>query len=184
MNRWGILVVALLVLSGCAVPVAGTPVAAPVTSGAGADAELVRWMNNFCGVANYLVASGGVSTGEPATDPAAAKKQLSEALGRVVDVLNVAVHDLGELTPAPAPAGDTAVQVTVEPLTKARDKLASAKSTVDGATGLTMDVYSTVLQNMTEAVGVMNEGVEKMTNVSLPPEFVAAGKEAANCKAK
>lgn len=171
----------VLATAGCATPVAGRPVAAPVTVQASSP-EVVRWMNNFCGVANYMIASGGVQFDQPPPDPAAAKKAISDALGRVVDVLNVAVHDLEELTPAPVAAADASIEVIVEPLSKARDKFVSAKSTVDGAPEMTTDVFSSVMQNMTEAVSVMNEAVEKMSVVSLPDEFATAAAQAENCK--
>ncbi|GAA1350083.1 hypothetical protein GCM10009660_46270 [Catellatospora bangladeshensis] len=171
----------LLVTAACAAPVEGRPVAAPITTKA-ASGEVVRWMNNFCGIANYMIASGGVQVDQPPADPAAAKKAISDALGRVVDVLNVAVHDLEELTPAPVTAADAAVEVVVEPLSKARDKFVLAKSTVDGATEMTTDVFSSVMQNMTEAVSVMNEAVEKMSVVTLPDEFKEAATQAENCR--
>ncbi|QQQ74579.1 hypothetical protein IOD16_25935 [Saccharothrix sp. 6-C] len=182
MKRW-VVAVALVGLTGCAVPVAGQPTAGPVSSVPGTDAgpEVVRWMNNFCGVAKYMVASGGVSFDQTQTDPAAAKKSVSDSLGRVIDVLDVVLHDLDELTPAPSPAADTAVEVISEPLTRARDKFVSAKSTVDAAAEMTTDVFSTVIQDMTEAVTVMNEAVEKMDVVSLPDEFRDAAARAENC---
>lgn len=183
-KRWVVAVaVALVGLTGCAVPVAGQPTAGPMSSVPGTDAgpEVVRWMNNFCGVAKYMVASGGVSFDQTQTDPAAAKKSVSDSLGRVIDVLDVVLHDLGELTPAPSPAADTAVEVISEPLTRARDKFVSAKSTVDAAAEMTTDVFSTVIQDMTEAVTVMNEAVEKMDVVSLPDEFRDAAARAENC---
>ncbi|MEU4806023.1 hypothetical protein [Actinosynnema sp. NPDC023587] len=181
-QRFVFAVVALtLATAGCATPVAGRPVAGPVPT-TSSSPEVVRWMNNFCGVANYLVASGGVRFDQPPSDPAAAKKAISDVLGRVVDVLDVAVHDLDELTPAPVTAADAAVEVIVEPLGRARDKFVSAKSTVDGAAEMTTDVFSTVMQNMTEAVSVMNEAVEKMSVVSLPDEFTEAGRQAENCR--
>ena len=180
-KRWAIALALTLATAGCATPVAGRPVAGPVTVRT-ASPEIVRWMNNFCGVANYMVASGGVQLDQPPADPTAAKKAISDALGRVVDVLNVAVHDLEELTPAPVTAADAAIEVIVEPLSKARDKFVSAKSTVDGAATMTGDVFSSVMQNLTEAVSIMNDAVEKMSVVSLPDEFTAAGKQADNCK--
>jgi hypothetical protein len=180
-KRWVVAAVALAGLTGCAVPVAGTPTPGPTSSVAAADSDVVRWMNNYCGVAKYMVASGGVAFDQQYTDPAAAKKSVSDALGRVVDVLDVVLHDLDELTPAPTPAADTAVEVISEPLTRARDKFVSAKSTVDGAPELTIDVFSTVIQDMTEAVTVMNEAVEKMSVVSLPDEFRDAAAQAENC---
>ena len=180
-KRW-VVAVALFGLTGCAVPVAGQPVPGPTSSVAGAQPEVVRWVNNFCGVAKYMIASGGVQFDQPQqTDPAQAKKSTSESLGRVVDVLDVVLHDLGELTPAPSPAADTAVEVIVDPLTRARDKFVSAKSTVDAAPELTIDVFNTVIQDMTEAVTVMNEAVEKMAVVSLPDEFRDAAPQAENC---
>ncbi|WP_433262806.1 hypothetical protein ACQPZF_30500 [Actinosynnema sp. CS-041913] len=180
MKRFAVIAV-VLATAGCATPVAGRPVAGPVTTKTSSP-EVVRWMNNFCGVANYLVASGGVQVGEAPADPAAAKKSISDALGRVVDILDVAVHDLEELTPAPVTAADAAVEVIVEPLAKARDKFVSAKSTVDGAAELTTDVFSSVMQNMTEAVSVMNDAVEKMSVTSLPDEFTDAATQAENCR--
>ncbi|WP_158851632.1 hypothetical protein [Saccharothrix deserti] len=185
MKRWVVAAVALVGLTGltgCAVPVAGKPTPGPTSSAAGAKPEVVRWMNNFCGVAQYMVASGGVTFDQNQTDPAAAKKSISDNLGRVVDVLDVVLHDLDELTPAPTPAADTAVEIISEPLTRARDKFVSAKSTVDGAPELTADVFSTVIQDMTEAVTVMNEAVEKMGVVSLPDEFRDAAAQAENCE--
>ncbi|TQM84066.1 hypothetical protein FHX81_6504 [Saccharothrix saharensis] len=178
-KRW-VVAVALVGLTGCAVPVTGQPTAGPVSSG-GADAEVVRWVNNFCGVAKYMVASGGVQFDQTQTDPAEAKKAISDSLGRVVDVLDVVLHDLGELTPAPNPAADTAVEVISEPLGRARDKFVSAKATVDDAPEMTTDIFSTVIQDMTEAVTVMNEAVEKMAVVSLPDDFRAAAGQAENC---
>lgn len=184
-KRWVVAAVALVGLTGCAVPVAGKPVSGPTSSAAAASSEVVRWMNNFCGVAKYMVASGGVAfdQNQDPADPAAAKKSVSDSLGRVVDVLDVVLHDLDELTPAPTSAADTAVEIISEPLVRARDKFVSAKSTVDGAPELTTDVYSTVIQDMTEAVTVMNEAVEKMSVVSLPDEFRDAAGQAENCAA-
>lgn len=180
-KRW-LVAVALVGLTGCAVPVAGQPTPGPTSSAAaGADAEVVRWMNNFCGVANYMIASGGVQFDQTQTDPAAAKKAVSDSLGRVVDVLNVVLHDLDELTPAPSAAADTAIEVIHEPLTRARDKFVSAKSTVDAAPEMTTDIFNTVIQDMTEAVTVMNEAVEKMAVVSLPDDYRAAADQAENC---
>ncbi|WP_309116401.1 hypothetical protein [Saccharothrix sp.] len=175
---WSALVLATT--AACATPVAGKPVAGQVTT-AQADAEVVRWMNNFCGVANYLGASGGFTLGTPPTDPAEAKKSLSTSLGRVVDVLNVAVHDLDELTPAPVAAADTAVEVILEPLSKARDKFVLAKSTVDEAPELTLDIFGAVNQHLTEAVTMMNDGVEQVGLVSLPDDFREAADQAENC---
>ncbi|MBW4721049.1 hypothetical protein [Saccharothrix obliqua] len=172
-------VVLVLAAAGCSTAVHGRPVAGPVPASA---PEIVRWMNNFCGIANYMSASGGVQLGELPTDPAAAKKAIGDALERLVDVLDVALHDLDELTPAPVTAADTAVDVIVEPLTKARDKFVSAKSAVDGAAELTGDVFATVMQNLTEAVSVMNEAVEKMSAVSLPEAFTTAARQADNCR--
>src|SRR5687767_2248749 len=104
-KRWVVAVtVALVGLTGCAVPVAGQPTARPTPSGA--TPEVVRWMNNFCGVAKYMIASSAVSFDDTQTDPVEAKKSVSESLGRVVDVLDVVLHDLDELTPAPTPAAD------------------------------------------------------------------------------
>lgn len=179
-KRW-VVAVALVGLTGCAVPVTGQPTPGPTSSVAGAEPEVVRWMNNFCGVAKYMIASGGVSFDQTQTDPVEAKKSVSDSLGRVIDVLDVVLHDLDELTPAPTPAADTAVEVISEPLTRARDKFVSAKSTVDSAAELTTDVFSTVIQDMTEAVTVMNEAVEKMAVVSLPDEFRDAAGQAENC---
>ncbi|XVS62614.1 hypothetical protein ACQPYE_30750 [Actinosynnema sp. CA-299493] len=182
-KRW-VVAVALVGLTGCAVPVTGQPTAGPVSSVSGtngAEPEVVRWMNNFCGVAKYMVASGGVSFDQTQTDPVEAKKAVGDSLGRVIDVLDVVLHDLDELTPAPSPAADTAVEVISEPLTRARDKFVSAKSTVDAAAEMTTDVFSTVIQDMTEAVTVMNEAVEKMGVVSLPDEFRDAAGQAENC---
>ncbi|ONI89216.1 hypothetical protein ALI22I_17120 [Saccharothrix sp. ALI-22-I] len=181
MKRWVVAAVALVGLTGCAAPVAGRPMPGPTSSAASAKPEVVRWMNNFCAVADYMIASGGVTFDQNQTDPAAAKKSVSDNLGRVVDVLNVVLHDLDELTPAPTPAADTAVEIITEPLTRARDKFVSAKSTVDDAPELTTDVFSTVIQDMTEAVTVMQEAVEKMTVVSLPEEFRDAAAQAENC---
>ncbi|MEU4768319.1 hypothetical protein AB0H12_34220 [Actinosynnema sp. NPDC023794] len=179
-KRWVVaVVVALVGLTGCAVPVAGQPTARPTPSGA--TPEVVRWMNNFCGVAKYMIASSAVSFDDTQTDPVEAKKSVSESLGRVVNVLDVVLHDLDELTPAPTPAADTAVEVISEPLTRARDKFVSAKSTVDAAPEMTTDVFSTVIQDMTEAVTVMNEAVEKMDVVSLPDEYRDAVGDAENC---
>ncbi|MDQ2587698.1 hypothetical protein [Saccharothrix yanglingensis] len=183
MKRWVVAVVALAgpILAGCGTPVEGRAVPAPRSSTAGASPDLVRWMNNYCGVANYLIASGGVQFPQPEGDPAALKKAFSDSLGRVEDVLEVALHDLDELTPAPQPAADTAVEVIAGPLGRARDKFVSAKSTVDGAPELTADVFSSVMQDLTEAVTVMNEAVEKLDVVSLPDEFKDAGEQAENC---
>ncbi|MBB5804585.1 hypothetical protein F4560_004353 [Saccharothrix ecbatanensis] len=185
MKRWMVAAVALVGLTGCATPVTGTPTAGPTSSAAKAKPEVVRWMDNFCGVAQYMIASGGVQFDptQHATDPAAMKKALGDSLGRVIDVLDVVLHDLDELTPAPEPAADTAVEVINEPLTRARDKFVSAKSTVDAAPEMTTDVFSTVIQDVTEAVTVMNEAVEKMAVVSLPDEFKDAAGEAENCEA-
>lgn len=179
-KRW-VLAVALVGLTGCAVPVAGQPTPGPTSSAAAADPEVVRWMNNFCGVAKYMIASGGVQFDQTQTDPVEAKKAVGESLGRVVDVLDVVLHDLDELTPTPTPAADTAVEVINEPLTRARDKFVSAKSTVDAAPAMTTDIFSTVIQDMTEAVTVMNEAVEKMGVVSLPDEYRDAATHAENC---
>ncbi|MGM1064943.1 hypothetical protein [Saccharothrix sp. Mg75] len=184
MKRWVVAVALVGVgLTGCGSPVAGraVPVAEPSTTAPTPGPELVRWMNNYCGVANYMIASGGVQFPQPEGDPAQLKKGLADSLGRVVDVLEVALHDLDELTPAPQPAADTAVEVISEPLGRARDKFVSAKSTVDGAPELTADVFSSVMQDLTEAVAVMNEGMEKLDVVSLPDEFVDAGEQAENC---
>lgn len=183
-KRWVVAAVALVGLTGCAVPVAGVPSPGPTSSAAGAEPEVVRWVNNFCGVAKYMAASSGVSfdQSQTSTDPAAAKKAVADSLGRVVDVLNVVLHDLDELTPAPDPAADTAVEVIHEPLTRARDKFVSAKATVDTAPEMTTEVFSTVIQDMTEAVTVMNEAVEKMGVVSLPDEFRDAAGQAENCE--
>nr|BFE49481.1 hypothetical protein GCM10017745_29080 [Saccharothrix mutabilis subsp. capreolus] len=175
---WPALVLATT--AACATPVAGNPVAADVTT-AKADAEVVRWMNNFCGVANYLSASGGYTLDAPPADPAEAKKALSTSLGRVVDVLNVAVHDLDELTPAPVVAADTAVEVILEPLSKARDKFTLAKSTVDEAPEMTLEIFAAVNQHLTEAVTMMNDGVEQVSLVSLPDDFREAAGQAENC---
>lgn len=181
-KRW-VVAVALVGLTGCAVPVTGQPAPGPTSSASGAEPEVVRWMNNFCGVAKYMIASGGVQFDQTQTDPVQAKKSVSDSLGRVVDVLDVVLHDLDELTPAPTPAADTAVEVISEPLTRARDKFVSAKSAVDAAPEMTLDIYSAVIQDMTEAVTVMNEGVEKMGVVSLPDEFRDAAGQAENCAA-
>lgn len=175
-KRW-VVALAVLGVAGCGTPVAGRAVPGAVTP----DAEIVRWMNNFCGVADYMVASGGVQFDQTETDPAAAKKSLSESLGRLVDVLDVVLHDLDELTPAPSPAADTAVEVIQEPLGRMRDKVAQAKSTVDGTPELTVDVYSTVIQDLTEAVSVQGEVVEKIEAVSLPDDFKVAAAHAENC---
>jgi hypothetical protein len=179
-KRLGVLV--LLLLAGCASPIAGKPVAGPRSATPEASADVVKWMNNFCGVANYMIASGGVAFNEVPADPAAAKKSISDSLGRVVDVLNVAIHDLDELTPAPVAAADTAVEVILDPLGRARDEFVSAKSAIDGVTELTTDVFSEVMQNMTEATSVLNEAVEKMSAITLPEEFQQAAKRAENCE--
>lgn len=175
--------VALAGLTGCATPVAGTATPGPTSSVVGAKPEIVRWMDNFCGVAQYMIASGGVQfdPNEHAADPVALRKSLSDSLGRVIDVLDVVLHDLDELTPAPTPAADTAVEVINEPLTRARDKFVSAKSAVDAASEMTTDVFASVIQDMTEAVTVMNEAVEKIDVVSLPDEFKDAAGQAENC---
>src|SRR5688500_20234807 len=91
-----------------------------------------------------MIASGGVQfdPNEHAA-PAALRKSLSDSLGRVIDVLDVVLHDLDELTPAPTPAADTAVEVINEPLTRARDKFVSAKSSIDAAPEMTTDVFAT-----------------------------------------
>ncbi|MFD1150174.1 hypothetical protein [Saccharothrix hoggarensis] len=182
MKRWLVAAVAVVGLTGCASPVAGRAVAGPTTSAAAGNPEVVRWVNNYCAMANYLVASAGVTLDQEASaDPATAKKSVSDSLGRVVDVLDVALHDLEGLTPAPTPAADTAVEVVSEPLTRARDKFVSAKATVDGAAEMTPDVFSTVIQDMTEAVTVMQEGVEKIGVVSLPDEYRDAAEHAEEC---
>ncbi len=174
--------VALAGLTGCATPVAGTPTPGPTSSVAVAKPEVVRWMDNFCGVAQYMIASGGVQFDpNEHADPAALRKSLSDSLGRVIDVLDVVLHDLDELTPAPTPAADTAVEVINEPLTRARDKFVSAKSSVDAAPEMTTDVFAAVIQDMTEAVTVMNEAVEKIDVVSLPDEYKDAAGQAENC---
>ncbi|MBP2337912.1 hypothetical protein JOF41_004090 [Saccharothrix coeruleofusca] len=183
MTRWVLLVSALLLSAGCAAPVAGKPVAAPVTSSAAAAApdEVVRWVDKFCGVANYLIAAGSVSAGQPTGDPARMKQAMSESLGRVVDVLDVALHDLAELSPAPDPAADTSVELITTPLAEARDKFAAAREAVDNAPELTGEVFEGVMKNMTEAVTGMTQGVEKLAVVSLPEQFQRAVPQAPNC---
>lgn len=180
-KRWLVAAVTLGGLTGCAAPVEGQAIAGPTSSVAAAKPEVVRWMDNYCAMANYLVASGGVTLDQNATDPAAAKKSVSDSLGRVVDVLDVALHDLDALTPAPTPAADTAVEVVIDPLSRARDKFVSAKATVDAAPEMTPDVFSAVLRDMTEAVTVMEEAVEKIGVVSLPDEYRDAADQADNC---
>ncbi|MFC6088464.1 hypothetical protein [Saccharothrix lopnurensis] len=178
MKRW-VVALAVFGVAGCGTPVAGRAV--PGELPAAPDTGVVRWVNNFCAVADYMIASGGVQFDPPTGDPAQAKKAVSESLGRVVDVLNVVLHDLDELTPAPEPAADTAVEVIREPLGRARDEFAKAKSTVDGAPELTVEVYSSAIQDMTEAVAVMNDAVEKMGVVSLPDDYRDAAGHAENC---
>jgi hypothetical protein len=173
-KRW-LVGLAVLGVAGCGTSVAGRAV--PGETPAAPDAGIVRWVNNFCAVADYMVASGGVQFDQTATG----KEAVSESLGRVVGVLDVALHDLDELTPAPDPAADTAVEVIREPMGRARDEFAKAKSAVDNAPELTVEVYSAVIQDMTEAVSVMNEAVEKIGVVSLPDEFREAAEHAENC---
>ncbi|GAA3875816.1 hypothetical protein GCM10022243_45920 [Saccharothrix violaceirubra] len=185
-KRWVWVVVGLVVLAGCSVPVPGTPVAEGRAIGVKKTypEAVMLWMANWCGVADYLVASGQTEVAEPAADPAVAKKQLSDQLGRLVDVLDVVLHDLGELTPAPAPAAETAVDIVTEHLTKARDKFAAAKEILDDADRLTDDVFASVTRNLGDATATMAEAVEKMNAITLPPDFVEAGKQTGNCTGK
>lgn len=181
-NRWVPLVGALLLSAGCAAPIAGKPVAGPTTSSsAAASDEVVRWVDKFCGVANYLIAAGSITGDQPTGDVAEMKRAMSESMGRVVGVLDVALHDLAELSPAPDPAADTAVELINAPLTEARDKFAAAKEAVDNAPELTGEVFEGVMKNMTEAVTGMSQGVEKLAVVSLPEEFQRAVPQAPNC---
>ena len=176
---WVVALATVPVLAGCTGSVEGTPVGRPV---APADPGLVRWVDNFCGVANYLVASGSFTVAPAdATDPADVKQSFSSSLGRVVDVLNVAVHDLEELTPAPVSSADAVIELVAEPLGKARDKFVSAKASVDGADPLTPAVFESVSKDVVDATKVMGDAVGRLALVSLPEEMKSAVPQAPNC---
>jgi hypothetical protein len=180
-GRLGVVVLAAVVpvLAGCTSTVAGTAVGQRVPP---ADPAMVRWVDNFCGVANYLVASGSLTVAPvDSADPAVVKQSFSGSLGRVVDVLNVALHDLDALTPAPVSSADTVVELITEPLGEARDKFTSAKAALDAANTLTVDVFSTLTKDITDATKVMGDAVSRLGVVSLPEELKRAVPQAANC---
>lgn len=183
-GRLGVVVLAAVVpvLAGCTSTLAGTPVGQDVPPSTPADASVVRWVDDFCGVANYLVASGSLGVDvTAATDPAEVKKSFSSSLGRAVDVLNVVVHDLERLTPAPVSSADAVIELIAEPLGKARDKFASAKSAVDGADPLTAEVFGAVTKDIVDATAVMTDAVDKLALISLPEEMKRAVPDAPNC---
>ncbi|WP_199442711.1 hypothetical protein [Umezawaea beigongshangensis] len=182
------LVVAGLVLSaGCATRVSGAPLAGVLATSTTSTppepaADVVTWANNFCAVANYLTSAGSLTVPAPtATDPAGMRLEMSANLGRVVGVLDVALHDLSTLVPGPVDGTDVVVRVVSEPLDEARSAFASAKSTIDAANPLTTEAIESAVGDQTRAVTAMQEGVSAYGTLTMPEEVRAAVPSAPNC---
>ncbi|GAA2688223.1 hypothetical protein GCM10010428_61860 [Actinosynnema pretiosum subsp. pretiosum] len=188
---------ALLLTVGCASRVDGNAVSATPTSTAASSAsgqppasstgrmplEMVKWVDRFCGVAKYLIASGSVgSTEAPSGTPAEMKASISGSLGRLGGVLEVAVHDYEQLLPAPNAGTQQAVEVVLKPLKEARDEIVGAKKRLDEAPELTAELMTDVIGTMSGAVSTMVQAVEKINLTSLPSDYQEAAEQAENCK--
>ncbi|WP_440902297.1 hypothetical protein [Actinosynnema sp.] len=197
MKKCVLTALALLLTVGCASRVDGSAVSATPASTAGTSAsgqppasstgrmplEMVKWVDRFCGVAKYLIASGSVGTTEaPAGTPAEMKASISGSLGRLAGVLEVAVHDYEQLLPAPNAGTQQAVEVVLKPLKEAKDKIVGAKKRLDEAPELTSELMTDVLGTMSGAMSTMVQAIEKVNLTSLPADYREAAAQAENCE--
>jgi hypothetical protein len=185
-----------LLLAGCGDKVAGTASVAPgagaaVTSGSssapspsgsGSSSSAEAWADQLCGSFLPLASIGQTPPDmSSASDPASAKKAISDYLTKAVNAFQTAVDGLNNLPSAPNAAAETAKTALVTALTPALQTMKDANDKLSAA--------GNDPQSMLDAVKSMEGLGTSMQSISSPlnsltssPEMEAAYKAAPNCQ--
>ncbi|WP_410614765.1 hypothetical protein [Amycolatopsis sp. lyj-109] len=183
---------ACLLLTACG----NTPAAAPPpqnpspvetsTSAPTADPAAVRWMDGFCSAVNGYRERTNRETGSAPPTPksiAEAQKAISAALGGIAARTGEAVDKLTGLPPAPVPLGDTVRQAFVAKFTKARDRAAEAKTTLDRAKPGNQASQDPAIKAVEQAQKDLDGTYDPVGAVTTSPELILAAATAPGCKA-
>jgi hypothetical protein len=183
---------ACLLLTACG----NTPSAAPpsqnpspvetITSRPVADPAAVRWMDGFCSaVHGYRKRTNQeAEPGQPTPNSVAeAQKAISATLGGIAARTGEAVDKLTALPPAPVPLGDTVRQNFVAKFTKARNRAAEAKTTLDRAKPGNEASQTPAAKAVEQAQNDLDGIYDPVGPMTASPELMLAASTAPGCKA-
>ena len=156
-----------------------------ITSAPTADPAAVRWMDGFCSaVHGYRERTNReAETNQPTPKSIAeAQKALSASLGGIETRAGEAVDKLTALPPAPVPLGDTVRRGFVTKFTKARDRAAEAKATLDRAKPGNEASQVPAGQAVEQAQQDVDGTLDPVGAVSASPELMLAAATAPGCK--
>ncbi|WP_086840336.1 hypothetical protein [Amycolatopsis kentuckyensis] len=182
-----------LLLTACGNPPAPAPPAqspgpspiGTVTSAPTADPAAVRWMDGLCSaVHGYRERTNReVQPGQPTPKSVAeAQKAISATLAGIEARTGEAVAKLTALPPAPVPLGDTVRQALITKFTKAHDRAAEAKATLDRAKPGNEASQVPAAEAVTQAQQEVDGTYDPVGAVSSSPELVLAAATAPGCK--
>jgi hypothetical protein len=182
---------ACLLLTACGNPPSAAPPAqspspiATVTSAPTADPAAVRWMDGLCSaIHGYRERTNReAQPGQPTPKSVAeAQKAISATLGGIAARTGETVDKLTALPPAPVPLGDTVRQALITKFTKARDRAAEAKVTLDRAKPGNEASQVPAADAVTQAQQEVDGTLDPVGAVSTSPELVLAAATAPGCK--
>ena len=185
---------AALLLTACgntpsAAPPAQSPGPSPietVTSAPTADPAAVRWMDGLCSaVHGYRERTNReAQPGQPTPKSVAeAQKAISATLAGIAARTGETVDKLTALPPAPVPLGDTVRQALVTKFTKARDRAAEAKVTLDRAKPGNQASQDPAADAVELAQKEIDGAYDPVGAVKDSPELMLAAATAPGCKA-
>ena len=172
---------AVLLLSGCATVVQGSPAADPApqpTEGRGSDP--VAWVDKVCGaVLTYTTPV----LAQPAFDGAdlpAIKQRLSDYLAASQAGLQQSRDQLAEVGAAPVGGGDDTVARVSAGLEKLQTDIGAAKAKVDAADPANVAGFQTALDDTQKSLQEVT-APDTLGDLKTSPRLDKAAQKAANC---
>ncbi|MCA1671265.1 MAG: hypothetical protein LC799_03345 [Actinobacteria bacterium] len=134
----------------------------------------VRWMDGFCGTVNDFLADNNKIQPPPDGD-------FRQLLDEYAAILDKAVDGLNGLPPAPVPAGEAAKTTYLEKYTSARNKVASAKTQLDGAADDDIAAQERASDAFVAAQEEALTALDPVGAIGNSPELIAAAGTAPRC---
>ncbi|HEY0638881.1 MAG TPA: hypothetical protein VGD67_14625 [Pseudonocardiaceae bacterium] len=185
-----VLVAAAVALAGCGGEVSGRAVAgndpaAGTTTGPGqappAAPAAVRWMDHFCGTANFLIDAASVPPPSIPDDPAKVRQTFLDQLNRLSGVLGTALIDFRRLRDEPAGGGEVLIQLIYGDVEEAKSRVDVATAHLEGSPELTAAVLADVNEELAKGMVPLQRVVTTIGLLDLPAELDAAAGSAPNC---
>ena len=150
--------------------------APPPTTSAELDTVVaaVRWMDGFCGTVNDFLADNNKIQPPPDAD-------FRQLLDDYAAILDKAIAGLNALPPAPVPAAETAKKTYLEKYTSARNKVASAKTQLDGAADDDIAAHDRAADGFIAAQEEALTALDPVGAIGNSAELIAAAATAPRC---